>query len=31
MRGAKQDVVELQRTLLVEIGGILVDSREVRK
>ena len=31
IRDAKQEVVERQSTLLVEIGGILVDSREVRK
>jgi len=31
MREATQDMVERQSTLLVEIGGILVDSREVRK
>lgn len=31
IRDAKQEVVERQRTLLVEIGGILVDSGEVRK
>jgi len=31
IRDAKEEVVERQRTLLVEIGGILVESREVRK
>jgi hypothetical protein len=31
MREATRDMIERQSTLLVEIGGILVDSREVRK
>lgn len=31
IRDAKQEVVERQRTLLFEIGGILVESRAVRK
>jgi hypothetical protein len=31
IRDDKQEVVERHRTLLVEIGSILVDGREVRK